>query len=100
MHRPPITRKKRGRCYSAASAIGCDAAMGFHRDMHLALRLTGEFHLAVDQGEDRVVTAQADVVARIPLSASLTNQNVARDDGLAAEFFDAQAPAFSIAAVA
>jgi hypothetical protein len=99
MHQPPITRKK------GTVLLGCERrrlrrCVGFHRDMHLALRLTGESHLAVDQGEDRVVTAEADVVARIPLSASLTNQDVARDDGLAAELFDAQAPTFSVAAVA
>src|SRR5271165_2179284 len=100
MHRPPITRKTVG-----SVLLGCERrrlrrSVGLHRDMHLALGLTSEFHLAVDQGEDRVVTAQADVAARIPLSASLTNQDVARDDGLAAELFDAQAPTFSIAPVA
>src|ERR1700761_3527107 len=51
-----------------------------HGNMHLALGLAGEFYLAVDQGEDRMVAAEAHVGAGMPLGAALTDQDVAGND--------------------
>src|SRR4051812_10212889 len=93
MHRPPNRRQM-------GSMLLSGEWQRLHGDMHLALGLAGEFHLAVDQGEDRVVTAEADIGAGIPLGAALTHQDVAGNDGLAAELLDAEAAAFGIATVA
>src|SRR5687768_17067064 len=51
------------------------------------------------QRENRVVAAEADVVAGAPLGAALADDDVARDDELAAEFFHAEAFSGGIAAV-
>src|SRR4051812_18752716 len=59
-----------------------------------------EGNVALDQGEDRVVAAEAYILAGPPLGAALTNDDVARDHGLAAVLLDPQALARRIAAVA
>jgi hypothetical protein len=53
-----------------------------------------------DGGEDRVILAHAHALARPPLGAALTHDDVARDHGLAAEFLHAKAPARTVATVA
>jgi hypothetical protein len=40
-----------------------------------------------------VVGSHADAVARVPLGATLTHDDVARDHALAARLLDAEAPA-------
>src|SRR4051812_34952124 len=47
-----------------------------------------------------MVLAQADIVARVPLGAALAHDDVAGAHGLAAELLDAEALAFTVAAVA
>src|SRR3954454_10279050 len=47
-----------------------------------------------------MVLAQADIVARVPLRAALTHDDVAGANGLAAELLHAEALALTVAAVA
>lgn len=56
-------------------------------------------YVSVHQGENRVVTAEADVATRLELGSTLANDDVTRDDGLTAKFFDAQPFAVAVAAV-
>jgi hypothetical protein len=99
MHRPPFAGKM-GSVLLGGEWQRLRRSLGLHGDMHLALGLAGEFHLAVNKGEDRVVAAETHIGARIPLGAALTDQDVAGNDGLAAELLDAEAAALGIAAVA
>ena len=75
-------------------------ANGLHGHVNPPLRLALELHVPIDDGEDRVIAAEADVGARLPAGAALAEDDVAGDDGLAARLLDAEAPAFGIAAVA
>src|SRR5690348_6421875 len=59
-----------------------------------------ERDLAVGKREKRMVLAQADVVARVPLRSALTHDDVAGARLLAAEQLHAEALALTIAAVA
>ena len=59
-----------------------------------------ERHTAVRKGEKGVILAHADVLARVPLRAALTNDDVSGARGLAAEELYAQALAFTVATVA
>src|ERR1043165_7311675 len=47
-----------------------------------------------------MVLAQADVVARVPLGAALTHDDVAREDSFPTELLHAEALALTVAAVA
>ena len=58
-----------------------------------------ELHAAIDQCPNRVITAQTDILAGVELRATLADDDVAGDDRLAAEFFDAEPLADAIAAV-
>ena len=55
-----------------------------------------EPHLPVDEREDRVIAAQADVLAGQKLRPALPDDDVPRDDGFAAKFLDAQALADAV----
>src|SRR4029079_6967690 len=57
-------------------------------------------HLAVDQREERVVAADADVRASVELGAALANDDRAGRDDLAAEHLDAEHTEPRVAAVA
>src|SRR6476646_10259569 len=59
-----------------------------------------ECDLAVAKRKKRMVFAQADVVARVPLGAALTHDDVAGARLLAAEQLHAEALALTVAAVA
>src|SRR5882724_7651253 len=61
--------------------------------------LLAEIDLAVDQREQRVVGTHADVFAGVILRSTLTNDDVACNDGFTAEFFQAQTFRLRIAAV-
>ena len=54
---------------------------------------------AGDEGKKGVVAAHADVFAGIPPRAALADDDVARDDGVAAKFFHAESLAVAIAPV-
>ena len=68
--------------------------------MNAAVRPGVELHRAVDQREQRVVAAHADIGARVELGAALAHDDVAGDHDLAAELLDAEAPAVGVAPVA
>ena len=59
-----------------------------------------ERHTAVGKGEKGMILAHADAGARVPLRATLTNDDVAGARRLAAKELYAQALAFTVAAVA
>src|SRR3954453_607838 len=71
-----------------------------HRDVDLAFGLALELHVAIDQGEDRVVAAEADIGAGPDLGPALPDDDVAGEHGLAAVLLDAEAPAGGVAPVA
>jgi len=58
-----------------------------------------EFHMTLDQSEDGVIAAEADIAAGLELRSALTQNDVARNDGFAAEFFHAEAFADAVASV-
>jgi len=58
-----------------------------------------EAHHPVHKGEDGVILAHTDVAPWNPLRAALADDDVSGDDGLAAEFFHAQALAATVATV-
>jgi hypothetical protein len=67
-------------------------------DIHATTVLV-EKNLAVHEGEDGVVTTEAYVATRHPLGATLAEDDVACDDGFAAEFLDAKTLALAVATV-
>ncbi|KAG1271921.1 hypothetical protein G6F65_012074 [Rhizopus arrhizus] len=78
------------------SGVGRDDADG----ATLLGALDRELHLAVHEGEQGVVTAQAHAGTRVELGAALTHDDVAGFDGLAAEDLDAQVLRVGVATVA
>src|SRR6478752_5883063 len=70
-----------------------------HVHLDLAARAGAEADHAVDGGEQRVVAAETDILAGVHLGAALADQNIARQDLLAAEALHAQPLAVGIAAV-
>src|ERR1700688_1450997 len=71
-----------------------------HPDVSAALVARLELDLALGQGKERVVAADADIGAGVEFGAALAHEDVARDDDLAAELLDAEPPAGGVAAVA
>src|SRR5207247_9983947 len=71
-----------------------------HVHLDLAARAGAERHHAVGGREKSVITADADILAGVHPGAALTDQDVARQDLLAAEALHAQPPAVRVAAVA
>ncbi|SOY51190.1 conserved membrane hypothetical protein [Cupriavidus taiwanensis] len=65
----------------------------------LGRALDGELHVAVDQGEQRVVLAHADVVAGMHAGTALADDDAAGVDGLATKHLHAQTLRFGITAV-
>lgn len=59
-----------------------------------------ELNDPVDEGEERVVFAHADVRTGVILRAALAQDDIARDDALAAELLHAQTLALGVAPVA
>tara|TARA_R110002072_G_scaffold147105_2_gene294314 strand:+ start:74 stop:337 length:264 start_codon:yes stop_codon:yes gene_type:complete len=57
----------------------------------LSATFLGKFNITLGNGEDGVILAYANIVARVPFGAALAQNDVARDDFLAAIFFDAKA---------
>lgn len=48
-------------------------------------------HIAFRDGKNRVVFAHADIIARVPFGTALADNDIARNDMLATEFFDTKA---------
>lgn len=65
-----------------------DVFDGNDADLEALLVLVLELDDAVDERVDRVVGAEPDVFARVPLGAALTDDDVARDHELTAELLD------------
>src|SRR5262245_24709397 len=85
-------------------AISSGSARGRHcgidRDLHPLLVLVLELDGTVHHGEESVVAAAADILARVELGAALLHQDVAGDDLLAAVALDAEVLRIAGAAVA
>ena len=62
-----------------------------HRHKRAAFKAFAETDLTFGQREDGVVTTQANVITGVPLCAALPDDDVARNDFLATEFFYAKA---------
>ena len=58
-----------------------------------------ESHVAIDQGENGVVAAKADVLARHELGPALANNDIACNDGFAAKSLNAESLAYAVATV-
>jgi hypothetical protein len=58
-----------------------------------------ELDRALDHGEDRMIFADADARAWVPLSAALAHEDVAGDDVLAAEALHAEALGVRVAVI-
>src|SRR5262249_35485911 len=87
---PDLVHRLFGRCLRHRLYRYEDAALGFGT----------ELNLTVDQREQGVVLAEADILARVPLGAALAGNNIAGDGVLAAEQLQAQPLAIRVAAVA
>src|SRR5689334_6705338 len=86
---PDLVHRLFGRCLRHRLYRYEDAALGFGT----------ELNVTVDQREQGVVLAKADIRARVPLGAALTRNNVACDGVLTAEQLQAQPLAVRVAAV-
>src|SRR5690349_16832028 len=101
----PKTKRGNGEPLPLRNPIGRERLFGGqsrrreHVHFDLATRTGAERNDAVGHGEQGMVAADADVLAGAHLGATLANQDVAREDLLAAEALHAQALAVGIAAV-
>src|SRR4249919_3165385 len=96
----PKMKRGNGRPFPLETPIERERLFGSHlfgrcrRREHVHLDLAAgplaERDDAVDGGEEGVVAADADILAGVHLGAALTDQDVARQDLLAAEAFYAQ----------
>src|SRR6056297_3252996 len=78
----------------------CSLRARKNRNERSALETPVKGDVAVGHGEDRVILAHADTLARPPLGAALAHDDVARDDGFATELLHAEAAAGAVAAIA
>jgi hypothetical protein len=60
----------------------------------------GKFYMSLSQGKQRVVTAYANIGSGVPFGTALAGDDIARDNGFAAIFLYAEAPALCISTVA
>lgn len=78
---------------------GFRGLFGVNADEFAFLAFIFEFYEAFDKREQRVVLADADVIARLPFRAALTRQDIAAEDVFAAEFLKPEPLCVRIAAV-
>ena len=64
-----------------------------NRHVFATLAACVETHATTRGGEQRMISATADIHARIDACAALTHDDVTGEDSFAAEFFDAQTTA-------
>ena len=77
---------------SMHARIGAGSLLALERShVHAAVLAAGEVHDAIDLGEQRVVLAQADVLAGLEARTALANEDRASRHGLAGEALDAKA---------
>src|ERR1051325_8464223 len=96
-------------CVSSGTLSGCRRRLlrgrggrGLRRVDAYELAVTPlvlELHDAVDEREQRVVLAAADVLARLPLRPALPREDVAAQHALAAELLQAEPLRFRVAPV-
>src|SRR5882672_2382391 len=99
LRRPGVRPKNKPRLTGACSMRqGRLQRLDAHR-LAVARALDGVAHFAVDQCEQRVVLADADIAAGMELGAALANDDRAGRDGLAAEHLDAEHFRLGITAV-
>jgi hypothetical protein len=99
----PLRPTKKGNAAHSPNQNHRAARNGSARRLHRhegARAGLAELHPALGLGEDRVILADADIVAGMYLGAALANDDVAGHDSLAAVFLDPEPAAFGIAAVA
>ncbi|VWX60027.1 conserved hypothetical protein [Sphingorhabdus sp. 109] len=72
----------------------CGFRHGVDRHIFAAELALVEFHLAINEREQGVVLAHADIATRMGLRATLADDDVTGDNGFATEFLDAQATTF------
>jgi hypothetical protein len=72
---------------------------GNNRNNALTVTLAAELDKAVRESKERIVSANADVQARVRSGATLTDKNISGDNCFAAEFFYAQALSIRVAPV-
>lgn len=80
--------------------LGCGVLAGRDNVDVFPIARAREGHLAFDDCENRVVFAHHDADAGIELRSPLTDDDVARNDNLAAKALDTQALGIGIATVA
>src|SRR5688500_14418951 len=88
------------RTYQQPSGRRRDRLGGIDADLLPRLRLVLELHDAIDERIDRVVRAEADVGARVPLRAALAHDDGAGAHLLAAVLLDAAVLGVRVATVA
>jgi hypothetical protein len=74
------------------------SSSGHWLDVHATTILVEE-DFAVHESEDGMIAAKTDIAAWNPLRATLAEDDVATDDGFAAEFLDAKTLALAVATV-
>eukprot|EP01035_Chromulina_nebulosa_P032284 gene32284-43118_t len=78
---------------SVARLFGREGRHVYRAELASKLALV-ERHAAAGKREQGMVLADADIAARIELRPALTHENVARNDGLAAELLHAEEPGY------
>ena len=86
------------------SLFGIDSLESFIFNIYLQIdsKIQGFFrklNLTFGNCEDSVVFTHSNIVARVVNGTTLANNDIARDNGFTAEFFNAQTTAFGIASV-
>ena len=92
-HMPSLTVLENGETLFSACSVRCGG-----NDVDPAA-VAVEFDVTIYEGEDRVIPAKADIATREKFCSSLTDEDVARYDGLTAKFFHAQPFALTVASV-
>ena len=87
---PPVRTDTGGSHYGSTVLLGRGLRHRKDGDEHAAFGFGIELHATVDESEQGVVLADADVLAGMPFGAALARQNIAGDDALAAEQLDAK----------
>jgi hypothetical protein len=83
------------------SEIGIDTNLvgGFFRSHIDAATIAVKKHTTIHKGENRVVTPHANTAAGMPLGTTLTDNDVAGDNGLTTELLHAEALAAGVTTV-
>ena len=80
--------------------FGCCFHHRYDGNVGAAFGFSCELNFSVDEREQRMIFAHADIAAGMPSGAALATNDVARRSHLAARFFQSEAAAVGIATVA